>query len=74
MNFLQLSWRELVGATLVNLQLILQFQFFQKPENSVASGLLQPGVKSVWHCVMQDGSNLPVERNFTALVVVSHFV
>lgn len=48
MNLFQLSWCELVGTTLVDFQLIFQVQLFQKPEDSVASGLLEPVVKLVW--------------------------
>jgi predicted transcriptional regulator len=73
-NFLQLSRSELVGAALVNLELILQLQLFQKPENSVASRLLEPRFWVNMVIYKDLGEPLPVESNFTALVVVRHFV
>jgi hypothetical protein len=42
MNLLQLRWSELVGAAFERLELIFQLQLFQKPENAVASRLLEP--------------------------------
>lgn len=46
-DLLELGGRKLVGATLENLQLILQLEFFQQPQDAVASRLLEPGVASV---------------------------
>ena len=42
MNLLQLRRSELVGAAFESLELIFQLQLFQKPENAVASRLLEP--------------------------------
>lgn len=46
-DLLELGGRKLVGATLENLQLILQLELFQQPQDAVASRLLEPGVASV---------------------------
>jgi hypothetical protein len=42
MNLLQLRRSELVGTAFESLELIFQLQLFQKPENAVASRLLEP--------------------------------
>ena len=43
-DLLQLGWGELVGTALEDLQLVLELEFLQQPEDAVASRLFEPSL------------------------------
>ena len=48
MDLLELSWGEMVGATVVGLDVPVQtLRFFEEPDDALGAGLVEPGIVSI---------------------------
>lgn len=51
MDFLELGGSEHVAAAVVDLEGVVQFELFEKPDNALGAGFVEPGYVSVSRCV-----------------------